>query len=186
MHTTIVRILREELGSLLALAIVVWLGALAVERFMVPQTASAYERARAVTEYDSLLAETGDYAALRGKLETVNDSLDNRLALLSAGMSDANDLSALLEMLIDRAKKADIRFVRVQPTGQEEVEGYTMYPVVLEFSTGYAALGRFVAGLEAQPHVARVERLAISAKSAGEVRVVLLVAVFLKSKGGEG
>jgi len=157
-----------------------------VIRVVVPRLERAGERASAVAEYDSLLAGTGDYAALRGNLTAVNDSLENRLAMMSEGMSDADDLSGLLEMLIERARKADIRFVRVQPTGQEDGEGYTMYPVLLEFATDYVSLGRFVADLESQPHVARVERLALVAERGRELNVKLLVSVFLKSTNGGG
>jgi hypothetical protein len=54
--------------------------------------------------------------------------------------------------------------------------------VLLEFVSTYEALGRFVAALESQPHLSRIDRLAVNARDTQGVEVKLLVTVFLREE----
>lgn len=181
MFASFARYLRNEALFLLVAGAVLWGSAVLLGRAGLPRLLHGRATAATVAQYDSLLAGTGDYAALRNRLQSTSDSLQQRYDAMTSGLGDATDLSGLLEMLIAWAKAADIRFVRVQPQEQTEMAGYTVFPVLLEFTAPYNALGRFVAGLESQPHVVRIERLAVNASDPHKVEVRLLVALFLRS-----
>ncbi|MBD3242767.1 MAG: type 4a pilus biogenesis protein PilO [Chitinivibrionales bacterium] len=181
MFAAFARYLRNEALFLLVAGAVVWGSAVLLREVGLPRLLHGRAMAASVAQYDSLLAGTGDYAALRSRLQATSDSLQQRYDAMTSGLGDAQDLSGLLEMLIAWAKAADIRFVRVQPQEQSEMGGYTTFPVLLEFASPYNALGRFVAGLESQPHVVRIERLAVNAKDPHEIEVKLLVTLFLRS-----
>lgn len=170
--------------SFLLLACAVWGAAAVTTSVVVPGIARVRQDRVAIAQYDSLLAEADGHAALRNRLQAVNDSLRTRYGIMSAGLGDAEDLSGLLEMLIGWAKAADIDFVSVQPGEQTLDGGVTTFPVVLQFKCPYDALGRFVAGLESRPHIVRVDRLSVGAESSRRVQVGLMVTLFLRPQPG--
>ncbi len=178
MYAAIVRFLTNERIPLLVLGCVLW-GAAAL---LNGPGARIYRQAttvgQSVAQYDSLLAVAGGHVVLREQLAETNDSLQSMLERLSGGMARASDLSGLLESLIGKAKGCGIPFVGVKPQTSEQSDGAC--PVLLEFACTYTALGKFVAALESQPHLTRVERLAVSAHDSRSVDVKLLVTVFLK------
>jgi len=180
MRAAIVRYVENERVPLLVLAAAVWLAAAAVGHWALPLAVRARATATEVAQYDSLLAQAGSAELLRRRLSSTNDSLRAILASESGGMARASDLSGMLEMIIERARTADIGFVSVKPQPRVRAGALESYPVLLEFDCAYQPLGRFVAGLEAQPHIARIERLALTARSARSIEVKMLLSVFLQ------
>jgi Tfp pilus assembly protein PilO len=180
MYTAIVRKLVEERIPLGLLAVVVWASAMLFQAWGVGRIDRVAQLRGSVAEYDSLLAQAGGYALLIERLTRANDTLKVSLEKLSGGMARASDLSGLLQMLIERARTAEVGFVNVRPQAPEKGDSVESYPVLLEFTTSYASLGRFVAGIESQPNLARIERMAVSARSAHVLEVRLLVTVFLQ------
>jgi hypothetical protein len=172
----------NEVVPLTALGAAVWLAVTLASGTLAPQAAAVVTERAAASRYDATLS--GGASPLGARFAGINDSLKSRLNALAGSMGRADDVSAVLEKLMAWARKADIRFVRVQPQEQVEADGVVSYPVLLEFSCAYAELGRFMADLEAQPQSVRVTRVAVSARSGHACEVRLLVTMFLRSAGG--
>lgn len=185
MHSATLRTLIEERVPVGLLAVALWLCATLGVVWGVPQARRNAELRSSVAEYDTVLATSGGHTILIERLTLAEDSLNATLERMSGGMARASDLSGLLQMLIERARAADIGFVNVRPQAQGKDDAAGAYPVLLEFTTSYHSLGRFVAGIEAQPNLARIERMAVSAQSARALEARLLLTVLLQP-GAEG
>lgn len=184
MRFPIIKLIRHERIPLLVLGVCVWAGIFALRSVAQPHMERAARVRKTITEYDSVLAESGEYAVLRERLKEINDSLRVIRDGVSGGMPRSSDVSGILEMLIARARAADIGFVSIKPQQDSRKDAPAEYPVLLEFSSTYAALGKFIAGLESQPHIARIERLGVSARSSRVVEVRMLVAMSLEQSEG--
>jgi Tfp pilus assembly protein PilO len=137
-------------------------------------------RYRTYQSREETLSSHDNFARIRDELRDIHEKLSAKLAVISSGMGNPQDLSALLQMLIDRAKAADIRFVKMQPQSESTHADYIQYPVLLEMETTYHSLGQFVVALESMPHVVKIDRLAITAGSSGKIDAKLLVTCFLQ------
>jgi Tfp pilus assembly protein PilO len=141
---------------------------------------SVYSLGRTHTQlslYRDLVADKEKYTAIKTLLTSRKASLVEKKRDLAFSNMAAPDLSSLLQLLITRAKDADIRFVKMQPEVASKSEQAT-YPVVLEMTTSYHSLGRFIASLESVPQAVRIDRLAITAQNSN-LDVRILVTCFL-------
>ena len=153
---------------------------LALTRFaLVPQAAALGATALQLDYFKSLLSDRNRYQEIRVRLLDRQRLLADVAGRAAPAPADyeAGGLSDLLQLLISRAKEADIRFVKMLP--QQETAHRAEYPVVLEMTTSYHSLARFVASLERTPQALRVERLAVTAQKNG-LDVHILVTCFLK------
>ena len=154
---------------------------LCVARYALAPLWQGYRAVAAEVSHVKMLVSDKDrYGAIRTRLIDKQQQLSHGYARLAPGQAGpaAADLSGLLQLLIAKAKDADIRFVKMLPQQEARRQGRAEYPVVLEMTTAYHSLGRFVSSLEDLPRVFRVERLAVTAQKNGlDVRV--LVTCFL-------
>jgi Tfp pilus assembly protein PilO len=166
------------------LSLAVLLSLVLLNTLVVPRWQEYQSQSQELARYRTLTSAAKNYDNLRTELTTTKERLNAKLTGLTAGLGDANDLSALLQMLIGKAKEADIRFVRMEPQQQSIAADFIRYPVVLDLSTTYHSLGKFIASLEASPQTVRVNRLALSATAGGAVTVRLLVTCYLQVNAG--
>jgi hypothetical protein len=174
---------RRLAGEIIPLAVFscAMLLSLALARYLfVPQ----WQRYRVinaeVSHFKTLVSDNNRYGAIRARLLGKQQQLGlayGRLAPLQSGQA-AGDLSGLLQLLIARARDADIRFVKMLPQQETRRQAQGEYPVILEMTTEYHSMGRFVSSLEELPRLFRVERLAVTAQKNG-LDVRILVTCFL-------
>jgi Tfp pilus assembly protein PilO len=175
--------LRRLAGEIIPLAVVscAVLLSLALARYALVPPWQAYRAIEAeVSHVKTLVSDRDRYGAIRERLLGKQRQLAlayGRLAPTQPGPA-AGDLSGLLQLLIARAKEADIRFVKILPQQEIQRQGRSEYPVILEMTTAYPSLGRFVSSLEELPRFFRVERLAVTAQNNG-LDVRILVTCFL-------
>jgi|GEM_PF-1270902 len=112
----------------------------------------------------------------------IKQTLTEKIALISdllaphaENSAQRADLSSFLETLIAVGRRADIRFVRIQPQKEVHSAEYTLAPVMLGLTTTYHELGQFMAELEKLPHLFHVDRLALDATKEGRCDVKLLI-----------
>lgn len=180
MHTRIGQRITRETIPLLALGSCLLAALVLVVHVCLPQLQQLVTVRRTYQRREGTLSSQGDFAQIRGELQDVRRELSAKLEAISSGMGNPQDLSALLQMLIDRAKAADIRFVKMQPQSESTHADYTQYPVLLEMETTYHSLGQFVVALESMPHMVKIDRLAITAGKSGKIDAKLLVTCFLQ------
>jgi Tfp pilus assembly protein PilO len=162
-----------------ALSLSLLLAMLALSSICVPWWQEYRTQGAELSRYRSLTSASSNYDNLRTELQRTHGQLEAKLSVLTSGLGDAADLSALLQMLIGKAREADIRFVRMEPQQQSIGTDFIRYPVVLDMTTTYHSLGRFISAMEATPQSVRVNRLAMSATVAGTLNVRVLVTCFL-------
>jgi Tfp pilus assembly protein PilO len=161
------------------------LGALAVMRaVVVPQWRCLRDLSGDVSRHRALASDTSRLREITAQLLDKKEKLVRQCALVAprqAGPPSA-DLSGILQLLITRAKEADIRFVKMEPIEETQHKGLGEYPVVLQMTTSYQSLGRLVSSLEELPRQLSVGRVAITAVKNG-LDVRILVTCFLKKAG---
>ena len=127
------------------------------------------------TRYRERISSESDYALIKEGITNKIGILENKLRTSGATTSMPHDAGSFLEELISVARKADIRFVKMQPQEESRTEEYTFYPVLLDLTTTYHALGQFLSSLEKLPHLYRVNRVAINTARNGKCSVKLLI-----------
>jgi Tfp pilus assembly protein PilO len=180
MHVQGLRRLTGELIPLAVFSCAVLLSLVLARYALVPQWQGYRAAAAEISHFKTLVSDKNRYGAIRARLLGKQQQLDRayeRLAPMQSGPA-ADDRSGLLQLLIARAREADIRFVKMLPQQETRRQAQIEYPVILEMTTAYHSLGRFVSSLEDLPRLFRVERLAVTVqKSSLDVRI--LVTCFL-------
>jgi Tfp pilus assembly protein PilO len=176
--------IRRLAGEIVPLLVVtcVALGSLALVRIAaVPQWRTLRMLSPQAARYSALARDTAGLRIVTEELLDKKEKLARQYALVvpspEAGGPQNADLPGVLGILIQRAKEADIRFVKMQPVDDARDarhQGGTGYPVVLEMTTSYGSLGRFVSSLEELPRQFTVERLAVTVRKNGlDVRILV-------------
>lgn len=134
-----------------------------------------------------LIADEAGLKDVAGEIRDRNINLQMRLDAFTGSNSikgtGTDDLSGSLEMLISCAKVADIRFVKMEP-GQEKIEkGMKRYPVTLQFTSTYHALGQFVNSIEKKVQLFSIDGLYVEARSNGRVEAKLGIICTVPVKG---
>lgn len=149
---------------------------------MVPQReALTANRAVLASFNNSIIKENGN-ASFRKQLSEDRDSLKIKYRDLLRETGGSHDLSGVLQMIIAKANAADIKFVKMQPQAETKSGASTVYPMILELTATYYSYGRFIAALETQPSVVRVDRIAITSQKNGLLDIRTLITCFIQTK----
>jgi Tfp pilus assembly protein PilO len=140
-----------------------------------PQYIRLAAHRKELERYSSLISSETGIGKIKQDITEKIEVLKKRLAPSPEQRKLTNDVSRYLEMLIAVARKADIRFIRIQPQEETQAAEYTLSPVVLVCTTTYHELGQFIAALEKTPNLFSIDRLAIDAATNGKCDVKLLV-----------
>ena len=142
---------------------------------ILPQYAGLVAHRKELARYSSLISSENGIRKIKQDITEKIDILKKRLAPSPEQKKLTNDVSGYLEVLIAVARKADIRFVRIQPQNETQTDEYTLSPVMLVCTTTFHELGQFISALEKTPSLFSVDRLAIDAAANGKCDVKLLV-----------
>jgi Tfp pilus assembly protein PilO len=93
-------------------------------------------------------------------------------------ISESNDISDFLKILINISEQSDIKFVKMLPQTQKIKNNIKEYPVIIELFAGYNSFGKFVFLLEKMPQLFRIEKLAVTAEEK-DLNVKLLITCFI-------
>jgi Tfp pilus assembly protein PilO len=170
---------RQEIETIIIITLAAAVCAAAGRYWLVPQWGARQQASRNIKELRAAVsADRGSYSdAAAG----ANTRLSRKLTGLTSGASQPDNLSALLQMLITKADAADIQFVKIEPEGEIKGDDFIKYPVLLEMSTTYHSLARFVSSLEALPDQVSVDRVGMTAHGTA-VDAALRVTCYLQSK----
>jgi Tfp pilus assembly protein PilO len=158
-------------GSMVLLAALLW-------RFgIVPQITMLSTNRSNHSATKKLIADEAGLNTVAGEIRDKNERLQARLdASRGSNMvmgAATDDLSGNLEVLIACAKAADIRFVKLEP-GQEKIDrGLKRYPLTLQFTSTYHALGQFVNSVEKKPQSYSIDGLYVEARIDGRIEAKL-------------
>jgi Tfp pilus assembly protein PilO len=172
-----IRKITGESVSILICGIMVLLAAVLWRFGIVPQIAMLSTNRSNQILTKKLIEDEAGLNSVTGEIRDKNMRLQKRLDALSGnnGVKGAvtDDMPGNLEMLIACAKAADIRFVKLEP-GQEKIErGLKRYPVTLQFTSTYHALGQFVNSVEKKPQSYSIDGLYVEARNDGRVEAKL-------------
>ncbi|MGB7566823.1 MAG: type 4a pilus biogenesis protein PilO [Chitinivibrionales bacterium] len=147
-----------------------------------PQWEALTARGAVLASFKNSVFQNNDNALLRKQLLEEKDSLKIKYHDLAREIGGSHDLSGVLQMIIAKANGADIAFVKMQPEAETRSGTTTIYPLILECSATYNAYGKFIAALETQPSVVRVDRIAITARKNELLEIRTLVTCFIQAK----
>jgi hypothetical protein len=183
MHNESYRRLGKAATPLLMFSCAVLLSLVFVRFVGIAQWRSFSYATERIARIRSVLSGKNGPETLKSRLLNLQDSLAGACASLSREYGDTKDLSGILRLLISKANAAQIQFVKMRPPSEAASGNVATYPLVLELTTSYQCLGRFVSSMESLPHLVRVDRIAITAVRNNMVEARILVTCFLYSNG---
>jgi Tfp pilus assembly protein PilO len=176
MHLKFIEKLKNEAIPLLTLCTAVFIAVLALKLLTIPLYTNLEATNREVNQYRNLISSENGYLKIQSNIQMMIKQLEKELSLFSgSSTSNPNDLSAFLELLIDKARASEIRFIKMQPMPESESIDYSQSPVLLELSTSYHALGQFLSSLEKLPHMFRIDRISLEVNKTNALDVKILV-----------
>ena len=184
MSTSYLKKLVNEAPILLIVGIACLLVTVVFRFVFIPGYQQIHTLKKEYRHYQDQISSESGYKEIKLKITGKIDTLTARIAPETEQKDTATDLSGYLEKLIAVGRKADIRFVRMQPQEESVTRDYRLNPVMLALTTTYHELGQFITELEKLPNLFRVDRLALSASETGKCDVKLLVTCLIP-KGAE-
>ncbi|MBD3419386.1 MAG: type 4a pilus biogenesis protein PilO [Chitinivibrionales bacterium] len=180
MKETLLNRMEHEFKPFLVVSAAVLVALFAAYRYGIPQLHEYLENRQKLVSYKEFISQKDNEASIRESLKAQNDRLTAKLEDISYGLANAEETPDLLQMLITKARNADISFTRIEPEAKTHGTDFIHYPVILEMSTRFHSLGKFIASLEEMPQVVRVDRLSIGAEAANKINVLLNITCFFQ------
>lgn len=180
MHASIERSLKPLCIALAVAGLATLALACAIVMVTVPINGQIIKQREQLAGLQKLVSQTGNYDFLRRQIIDQNKQLAEKLSVLTEGLQDPADISALLKMLITKADNNGIRFDKVAPQQEVQTAEYTLFPMLLETKTTYHAMGAFISSLEASSALVRIDRLHVRAIDSKTLDLQILVTCFLQ------
>jgi Tfp pilus assembly protein PilO len=181
MHADIESKINIYLIPFSALAVSLCLAAVTLHFAITPWVQGiARDRATIANLRQVIETESGS-AIIVKEIQAKQARLQEKMSSLTSNFVDPSDLSGLLQMIFDKAWKANIKFDKTQPQPEIRGEDFILYPIVFEMTTTYNAFGHFISELEKMPQVVRIDRVALDAVAGGKVEAKIMLSCFLRS-----
>jgi Tfp pilus assembly protein PilO len=149
---------------------------------MTPQWEVLAAKKAALASYANTNSGENGKDTIKKRFAEDRDSLSAKYRDLMRDVGSPKDLSGVLQMIIARANAADIKFVKMQPLADTKTGTPANYPMVLELTASYNSYGRFIAALETQPSIVRVDRIAITAQKNNMLEIRTLITCYIQNK----
>ncbi len=182
MYTSVKRTIEKELIPFSVITVSFFLLTALIRYAIVPFWSGASAVRNEVFRYKRLIKAKDEYVELKNIIREKHKDLEKKHTELTHGLGDPNDLSGLLQMIFDKAWESGIRFDKTLPKKEFRGPDYVHYPIMLEMTTTYNSLGKFIASLERMPQIVRVNRVAITSKNNELISVHILITCFLALK----
>jgi len=184
MHSNIIKKLKRETIPLVMLSIAVFLTALVLRYLIIPTYLELKRGRLELNNYLTMISSENGYQTIKNEIMEKTRLLQNRVDTIAGTFSnESRDLSSFLELLISKARASDIRFVKMQPQPETRNDDFRFFPVLLEVTTTYHALGQFLSSLEKLPYMFRVDRLALEALSESSIDGKILITCLIPITG---
>ena len=179
MYAIIKRAIDKELIPSVSLVLSLFICTALLHYILIPNIRQSIVLREELSRYKSLIRGDEKYDKLKTEIREKQKELEKKHTELTRGLADPHDLSGLLQMIFDKAWQVEIRFDKTVP--QKEIKGkdYIHYPVLLEMTTTYNQLGKFISSLENIPQIVRVNRVAVMAKDDEKILSRVLITCFL-------
>lgn len=179
MYTVIKRAINKELIPLVSIVLGLFICTTLLHYAIIPTIKHSIILRDELSRYNMLIRGDEKYDKLKTEIREKQKELEKKHTELTQGLADPHDLSGLLQMIFDKAWKTGIRFDKTVP--QKEIKGkdYIHYPVLLEMTTTYNQLGKFISSLENIPQIVQVNRVALIAKDDERILARVLITCFL-------
>ncbi len=180
MYASVKRTVIKEFTPLFVLIVCFFICTLITRFMLVPIWQSGETVRKEVAVYKALIDGSSEYGEFKNEIKEKQKQLEKKHTDLTQGLADPHDLSGLLQMIFDKAYEVDIRFDKTIPQPETQGKDYIHYPVLLEMTTTYVSLGKFISSLERMPQIVRIDRVAISAKNKETISTRVLITCFLQ------
>lgn len=183
MQRNIIGKLNSEALPICAFCLSLLLSVALANYIIIPKWQEAFKIKTQLNKYRQLISSENGFAQIKNEIEAKNKLLNEKLEKISGSLSNTQELAGYLELLIDKAKSNDIRFLKMQPQAEIKNQDYTLFPVLLEMSTTFNSLGRFISALERLPYYFKVERISIESGKSDKIDIKLMVTSIIPNKG---
>lgn len=182
MSIEIRKITKESMMILIA-GMSVFATALLLKYSVIPAVNQMYENIDNYSRIKTMITSENGLTNVINDIRIRNSKIKKKLEPYSGvSIEKTGDLSGFLEHLIKCANASDVKFVKIEPGVERFEAGALLYPVTLQFTSAYDALGRFVNTVEKNPHMYRVEGLFVEARGQGRVEAKIGITCIAPAK----
>jgi Tfp pilus assembly protein PilO len=181
MHTDIEHTIKIYLIPFSALALSLCLSALMLRYVTAPWVQSIARHRATIANLTQVIENESGSTIIANEIRDKQRLLQEKMSSLTSDFVDPSDLSGLLQMIFDKAWKANIKFDGTQPQTEIRSDDFTLYPILFEMTTTYNSFGKFISELEKMPQVVRIDRVALDAVAGGKIEAKIMLSCFLRS-----
>jgi Tfp pilus assembly protein PilO len=182
MHNATVQRLIRDIPIIAYFCAVCLLCCAALRYAAFPRWVAYNESLERIKYYDKYISSSGGFDEIRQRLEFVNE----RLRVKRSGIlmeNPSRTLPDILQTLIRRGNDCGVVLTKIQPRPETGPANSKYVPVFLETAADYHNLGKYIAALEALPHILQIRRFSIELTRDGELNAKLLVNCLIAANG---
>jgi Tfp pilus assembly protein PilO len=166
------RILTWLLPALVALSAYSWLE---------KEAGEIVSRVSAMGAVSAKIRKTGIHIRELPEMKTDYEKLVRKKAAIASSLFGAQSEAGLYELLLQKAREADVSIIAMAPRPQRTASGFTELPLSLEVAGGFDDIARFTGLVENVNRLMRVEELALSKDRDGRVVAAIRLLVYMYS-----
>jgi Tfp pilus assembly protein PilO len=147
---------------------------------LIPQINLLKRNLHQYSAINNLISSESGFTKIVDKIKKKNETIQNKLYKISGVQAEnSHELSAFLETLINCANASNIQFVKIDPLPESQDKDFTLSPIVLDFTSTYNSLGKFVSSVEKIPQMYKINRLFVEAKSESKIAVKMMITCYI-------
>jgi len=146
-----------------AAAAVVLLALYLFVNVLVPVMQQSRETFYHVQQQEQKIEMAANWKEKQKEYNRQEQKLSKLYSRLFVHIPENDQMSAIINLLIEEARKAEVAIRRVEPLDHIEKKAYTLVPIELNVEGGFHRILRFMNGLEQANYLVRLTRLSMEA-----------------------
>jgi Tfp pilus assembly protein PilO len=143
------------------------------------QLESAYSHIGNIGTFSDQIRRTGIHIRELPEMKSDYENLVRKKAVIASSLFGASSEAGLYELLILKAREADVSIVSVTPRPRRIDAGFAEQPLSLEATGNYNCLARFINEIEKVNRLMRVEELSMAKDRGGMLTAEIRLLVYM-------
>lgn len=146
---------------------------------LLPQLESAYSHIVNINTLSGQIRSTGIHIRELPEMKNDYENLVRKKAVIASSLFGTASEAGLYELLMLKAREADVSIVSVTPRPRRIDAGFAEQPLSLEVAGNYNCLARFTNGIEKVNRLMRVEELSMAKDRGGMLTAEIRLLVYM-------
>ena len=125
------------------------------------------------------IEQAENWGSVVGHLKTENKKLKTLLQDIYIKAPQNDELSQIMSLLSDAAKKTDVNYSTINPQDVKIFNGYRVVPIILELNCSYHDFAKFLNFIETSKNVIKVEQFNIKTDDFVSSKLNVLITILV-------